>query len=129
MPLYSATAPMTALYPGDSFTLASAESPTSGQFSVAFNIASNQFSNSGYAFSIEGIFSGSSGCLQLSDAGIEYQRFRRFREYRFSDHFGNCLPRRLHRTGRKVLSPELRHTNRQFRHFLRECLPSLGVRP
>jgi hypothetical protein len=65
MPLYSATAPMTALYPGDSFTLASAESPTSGQFSVAFNIASNQFSNSGYAFSIEGIFSGTPGAFSF----------------------------------------------------------------
>jgi hypothetical protein len=65
MPLYSATAPMTALYPGDSFVLADAESPTSGQFSVAFNIASNQFSNSGYAFSIEGIFSGTPGAFSF----------------------------------------------------------------
>jgi hypothetical protein len=65
MPLYSATATMTALYPGDSFTLSTAETVTSGQFSAAFNIASSPLQNAPYSISIEGIFSADPGTFSF----------------------------------------------------------------
>jgi hypothetical protein len=70
MPLYSATAPMTALYNGDSFVLASAESPTTGQFSAAFTLPPNPSQSGPVAFSVEGIFSGapSTFSFQMQEA-------------------------------------------------------------
>jgi hypothetical protein len=62
MPLYGSAAP-NALYNGDSVNLATAESPTSGQFSQAFTIAPSPLQNAPYSLSIQGKFSGAPGAF------------------------------------------------------------------
>lgn len=73
MPLYSATAPVTALYNGDSIVLASAESPTSGQASICFTLPPNPAQSGPVAFSVEGIFSGAPGTFsfQMQEANTD----------------------------------------------------------
>jgi hypothetical protein len=73
MPLYSATAPVTALYNGDSMVLAAAESPTSGQFSAVFTLPPNPSQSGPVAFSIEGVFSGapSTFSYQMQEANSQ----------------------------------------------------------